>query len=286
MNEGLAPFYMWAGGKARLIKSYTRVWPDDRALDYVEPFFGGGAVFCWRRNIRGDFTAHIGDVNTELMGILEQVKTSPDTFTQQASSLAGEMLALKGPKERKTWYYQQRQAYWETPTPSRLYVLMRTGFNGVWQTCIASQGLFGTPAGLLNQTRLSQIVDADAIARWSQALQTAHLHSGSYTGMPLPERPALIYLDPPYRGSFTTYGTGFSDQDQKTLCAWYRAQAEEGHRVVLANRCVDDDKFFENLIGDIADFHYFDVTYTAGRRKRIADGFEAKAAREFIAVSR
>lgn len=39
-------------------------------------------------------------------------------------------------------------------------------------------------------------------------------------------------------------------------------------------------------MGDIADFHYFDVIYTAGRRKATAAGYEAKKAREFLAISR
>jgi DNA adenine methylase len=162
---------------------------------------------------------------------------------------------------------------------------MRTGFNGIWQTCEDSNGLFATPAGLLNQKSLSQIIDAENIKRWSAALRTTQLHTGSYIDMTLPSHSSLIYLDPPYRGSFTSYGTGFSDADQAVLAAWYRDRVNEGHKVLLANRCVDDDGFFEDLIGDIASFHYFDVTYTAGRRKLVDTNYEAKAAREFIAIS-
>ena len=162
---------------------------------------------------------------------------------------------------------------------------MRLGFNGVWQTCADSHGLFGTPSGLLNHERAEQVFKPELIHVWSNALQSALIHAGGYQDIPIPEQPSLIYLDPPYRDSFTSYGTGFNDDDQKALCGWLRDRYDEGHRVLLANRHVEGDPFFENLLGDICDFHYFDVTYTAGRRKKTADGFEAKSAREFLAIT-
>ena len=285
MTAAFPPLYMWAGGKGRLLKHYERFWPDDSDLHYVEPFFGGGAVFGWRSRVRGQLSASLGDVNVELVGLLEQVKVAPLQLISDVEQLARELLSIETKPARKDWYYRQRARYWSCPTPARLYVLMRTGFNGIWQTCAASNGLFGTPAGLLNQTRISQLVDTENMLRWSTALQGAQLHAGSYRDLPRPGTPSLFFLDPPYRDSFTTYGTGFSDVDQRQLASWYRDRVAEGHTVILANRCVEGELFFEELIGDIATFHYFDVTYTAGRRKRIDDTFEAKAAREFIAVS-
>jgi DNA adenine methylase len=286
MTGLLSPLYMWAGGKTRLIKHYEKVWPADDHLEYVEPFFGGGAVFGWRLAQRGPVATHIGDVNTELMGVLALIKDDPETFVNGVTRLARQFISLDTKEARKNWYYTQREIYWQRPTTVRLYVLMRTGFNGIWQTCVASGGLFGTPAGLLGQTSVEQIINPSQVRQWSLALQSATLHGGSYEHMQQPSNRALIYLDPPYRGSFTTYGTSFTDEDQKRLAGWFRDRAGEGHRVVLANRCVGDDVFFEDLIGDVADFHYFDVTYTAGRRKQVGNSFEAKAAREFIAISR
>jgi DNA adenine methylase len=277
---------MWAGGKTRLIKHYAPVWPDNDGLAYVEPFFGGGAVFCWQQSLHPHFRAHLGDVNAELIGVLRRVRRNPTAFVAATTALAQEVIQIQDKEGRKKWFYAQREIYWAGPTPERLYVLMRLGFNGIWQTCAASNGKFGTPAGLLNQRSVSQIVDGERVRLWSLALQRVTLHPGSYESMQLPAERSLIYLDPPYRDSFTTYGTGFSDGDQKGLAAWYRARVEEEHVVLLTNRCVDGDSFFEDLLGDIADFHYFDVVYTAGRRKKVGAGHEAKAAREFIAISK
>lgn len=46
------------------------------------------------------------------------------------------------------------------------------------------------------------------------------------------------------------------------------------------------ENFFEDLCEDYFDFHYFPATYTAGRRKKTEDGFEAKPAVEFLALSK
>lgn len=286
--QPLKPFYMWAGGKSRLLGRYSEVWPDLSRFDsYVEPFFGGGAVFGWLvAQPLAPQLASLGDVNAELVGLLEALRDDPDDFLREVRTLVSEYLLLDSKEVRKNWYYDQRKAYWRNPTPSHLYVLMRLGFNGIWQTCKESNGLFGTPAGLLNHSSAEAVYDEGLMRRWAEALKKATLHAGDYSTIPIPEGRALIYLDPPYRASFTNYSTGWSDDDQKRLTDWFKARHAEGHTVLLANRCVEDDTFFEDILGGVADFHYFDVTYTAGRRRRTPDGFEAKPAREFLAISR
>ncbi len=285
-GQGLRPFYMWAGGKTRLIKYYRDVWPVTEGFtSYVEPFFGGGAVFCWMTNEHGHLTGTIGDRNVEVMGLLAEIRDHPRPFLDRVSRLVERYLAIPDHPDRKRWYYELRQAYWNRPGPATLYVLMRLGFNGIWQTCQGSGGLFGTPAGLLRHRVAEQVFDADLITTWSRALSDVTIHAGSYESLELPGR-ALIYLDPPYRHSFTTYSTGFDDADQEALVAWFIAAADAGHRVLLSNRSPVGDTFFEERLGDVADFHYFDVVYTAGRRKRTDDGFEAKPAREILVVSR
>ena len=47
----LKPFYMWAGGKTRLLKYYrpiinTIMRKHNHITEYVEPFFGGGALYA------------------------------------------------------------------------------------------------------------------------------------------------------------------------------------------------------------------------------------------------
>lgn len=284
----LRPLYMWAGGKTRLLKHYRQVWPPMDEFDaYVEPFFGGGAVFAWVHSIDPDLPAVLGDVNWELVGVLHAIKTAPQRFLADVKKLTDEYFSLPTEKQaRKAWYYTQRERYWEDPTPPRLFVLMRLSFNGIWQDCKESNGLFATPAGLLNHKHPDQVYREEMVLAWSQALARAELHACDYRDLPIPSGRVLIYLDPPYRDSFTTYGTGFDDDDQKQLAFWFRERIAEGATCLLSNRCVEGDTFFEDLLGDVATFHYFDVTYTAGRRKATSSGFQAKQAREFLAISK
>lgn len=283
----LRPLYMWAGGKTRLLRHYSTVWPDMTDYDhYVEPFLGGASVFGWVHSNHPRLPATLGDSNSEIIGLLQAIKTDPLAFLKELDSLTAEYFSVNPAKNnRKAWYYRQRRLYWQNPTPARLFLLMRLSFNGIWQTCKGSKGLFGTPAGLFNHRRPDQIYTAEHILAWSKALSNATLFACDYRDLPIPGGRCLIYLDPPYRASFTTYSADFDD-DQAELAAWFRAQARQGSKVLLSNRCVDGDTFFEDLLGDIADFHYFDVTYTAGHRKATETGYEAKKAREFLAISR
>lgn len=262
---------MWAGGKTKMLKHYA---PIDRPeyTYYVEPFFGGGAMYI----NESPEQAIINDINPEIMGIYRAIKSDPEGFINTCSSYVELYFEAR---DRKEFYYNLRKTYWTDPSSSLLYVLMKLGFNGIWQTCKASNGLFGTPAGLLNHNSPEQILNKTNILEWSERLQGADLYCGEYSELTIPEG-SFVYLDPPYRDSFTAYGGTFDDSHQIQLVQWAKQQAEHS-TVWLANREVEGDDFFEQLLPD-SEFHYFDVTYTAGRRKKTADGYAAKRAREFV----
>lgn len=268
------PLFMWAGGKTKMLKHYAPIERPVYSM-YVEPFFGGGAVFL-NENPK---LSIINDTNSEIMGIYSSVKKDPHAFISECQVYVERYFDSK---DRKSFYYGLRSEYWDNPSPSLLYVLMKLGFNGIWQTCKASKGLFGTPAGLLNHENRGQLLDVSNIVEWSNRLSRATIMSGDYDSVVVPSG-SFIYLDPPYRDSFTTYGTGFDDSGQERLIATALRWAGEGNEVWLANRVVEGDNFFEDRIPE-GDFHYFDVTYTAGRRKRTEQGFEAKPAQEFLCV--
>ena len=300
-NIKLKPFYMWAGGKTRLLKYYrpiinTIMRDHNHIMEYVEPFFGGGALYADMWNLyNNDLLYAVNDVNTELMELLAVVKSDKvNDFMSACKQYADEMLALDGKENRKTWYYDLRKRYWmqhdsmvSWERSAMLFILMRTGFNGIWQSCVEANGLFATPAGLLNQTKVKQLFDESMLTGWHDALQHTVIHTGSYTDVnteSMQSGKALIYLDPPYRHSFTTYGTGFNDEDQKALCEWMITMHDAGNIIMMSNRTEDDDSFFKDLL-PMATFHDFDITYTAGRRKKHDDGsFTAKPAHEFLCV--
>ena len=42
----MKPLFMWAGGKTKLLDTFAEHLPENFDT-YIEPFFGGGAVFTW-----------------------------------------------------------------------------------------------------------------------------------------------------------------------------------------------------------------------------------------------
>lgn len=241
---------------------------------YVEPFFGGGAMFLNENPKK----AIINDINDEIMGIYRMVRDDVDSFISEYAVLVDEYFDL-AQEERKPFYYEQRLKYWADPTTPRLYLLMKLGFNGIWQTCKDSNGMFGTPSGLLNHKDELQILDEANIRDWSKRLDNVEIHSVGFDQLVIPDN-SFVFCDPPYRGSFTSYGKDFDDDAQRYLVGWCELQAEKS-AVWLSNREVEGDDFFESLLPG-SEFHYFDVTYTAGRRKKTVDGYEAKRAREIL----
>lgn len=275
---------MWAGGKKKLLKHYANMWPSKHYKTYIEPFFGGGAVYGWLQgNQHGEYdNFQINDVNIELMGMLADLRDNTDLFLEELDTLSKEYLTIDGKENRKKYFYAKQKEYWDAPNPRLLFFLMRLAFNGIWQTCNDAHGLFGTPAGLLNHKNRDAIYKPNVLKEWATALKHTTVSSVSYDEITFDPTDALIYLDPPYRDSFTTYGTIFGDEEQKKLIEWALEQKRLGATVLLANRYVEGDTFFEDLLPE-ATFYPIDVVYTAGRRKRLENGFAAKPAREFIA---
>jgi len=279
----IKPLYMWAGGKSKLLKRYQGKIPEHGYSTVIEPFFGGGAVSCDFMNKGVAQHFFINDINTEMMSVHKAIKQDCETFIKNVEALASQWNKRNEAKRYK-WYYELRTKYWSMPkgevkTAATLYVLMKMGFNGLWQPSKEHGGKFGTAVGLTDKTAK---IDSELIRAWAERLQHATLSSKSYKHMNIPSVPCLIYCDPPYRSSFADYGNGFTDAEQIEVIDWCKQMAQKGHTVVLANRDCGDGFFDNHLSG--ATVHYFDVTYTLGRKKKTDDGYVATQAREFIAV--
>lgn len=284
--NALPPLFMWAGGKRRLLPKYAPYFPDlAKVPAYVEPFLGGGAMFAYVAAHQPGIHAVLGELMPELAGLYQAVKEDPEGLLAAVKPYEKEWAARPSKEDRKAYYYQLRRQYWGLPlgrveTMGLLYFLMKTGFNGIWQTCKESNGRFGTPVGLANQK--GPVIDARLVRQWSQALAHTEVRAQSYEHTDVPQG-AFVYCDPPYRDSFTTYGSAFDDDAQIRLIEWCRRQATEKRALVwLANRDAGDG-FFERHASD-AVCHRIPVTYTAGRRKKTDEGFEAKPAIEVLLI--
>lgn len=304
----MKPLFMWAGGKTKLIKKYKEQDVLPKSFDsYIEPFLGGGAMFIWAFEQNPDAKFVLNDLNQGIVNIYRAIKEDCDEFLQHLDKMSKEYLPLPKGETRKDlekqhskdwkvifdlvpsrrhYYFRLRNEHafeyrsWsKTKEAAVLYFLMKTGFNGIWQENKNTNGRFGTPAGLLNQKH--KVYDKDNVLEWNKALQNVELMCGDFKDtLHHVTSNSYVFLDPPYRGSFTQYGVDFDDQIQQSVVDYLNQSIEAGAYAMMSNRDVGDG-FFEQRKGSNKIIR-FDITYTAGRRKKTKDGFEAKKAVEIL----
>lgn len=309
---------MWAGGKNKMLEKYQPHLPENFS-SYIEPFFGGGAMFIWAHQKNPNASFVINDINEHIVGIYEAVKTDCDKFLEKMDELQSVYLPLAGPEQIKTnkelqkkhkmkekgrldwskvyseepsrrhFYFSLRDEYafdyskWnKTEEAAVLYFLMKTGFNGVWQLNTNTNGRFGTPCGLLNQK--DAVYDKENVLLWKKALQNTTICCGDFKNtLSYVNEDTYVFLDPPYRGSFADYGTKSDDQFQEEVIDFLNDCKKNGAYGLLSNRHIGDNFFIDRLKDN--KIEYFDVTYTAGRRKKTESGFEAKKAVEILMIA-
>lgn len=287
------PLFVWAGGKNKMLKHYIPILPgpmEQNIKSYVEPFFGGGAMFIHIIKTYQPNEVYINDINSDIMSIYSSIKTNYDEFMTRLNDLDRQYIPLEkgAPTERGgttsgryKFFMDLRKQYafdykdWsKTFEAATLYFLMKTGFNGIFQINKNTGGRYGTPPGLLNQKDC--VYDEDVLKWWQKNLQNVTILSGDWKNVP-DIKDAFYFYDPPYRDSFADYGNSFSDKQLKELIEI----ANNKNKVFICNR--DDEKgwFKENKLS--MTMKTFDITYTAGRRKKKEDGtFEAKKAKEVL----
>ncbi len=273
-----------------MLKKYAPYLP--QAIEhYVEPFLGAGAMFKWvyEKNPNAEFV--LNDSNESVMRIYGVIKHDVKQFLVRLEALQEAYLniSIEQKAQRKKFYYDLRHEHayhydkWSpTEESATLYFLMKTGFNGIWQINKNTNNRFGTPAGLLNQP--TQVYCKENILEWHKALQRCKLLSVDFKDtLKEVHGHSYVYLDPPYRGSFTKYGVDFDDETQREVVKYVNDASVKGAHVLMSNRDTGDG-FFEGLQGNNK-MVYFDVKYTAGRRKKDENGnYSAKKAREFLMI--
>ena len=274
----MKPLFIWAGGKTKVLKHYAPFMPSSFET-YYEPFFGGGAMFVHVMNTYQPKNVVINDINDDVVNIYRSIRNDYDGFVLRLNELEDQYIPLSKGDRKKLYFeirYQHAYDYegWSKPfEAATLYFLMKTGFNGIYQLNQNTNGRYGTPAGLLNQK--DEVYNRDVLKWWNDALQNVTIKSGDWKDAVTNDPNGFFFFDPPYRDSFADYGNGFGDEALVSLLDFADAQ----NLVFVANRA--DDAWFDNQSRSMQ-VHYFDITYTAGRRKKTEDGFAAKKAREIL----
>lgn len=221
------PILKWAGGKTQILKDLLPKVPTsyDR---YIEPFFGGGAMFFALR----PENAIIADSNPELINM----------YCQVASHVEKVIGYLKKYENKSDAFYEVRSQEWtELPkeeAAARMIYLNKTCFNGLYR--VNKKGMFNVPYGKYKNPK---ICDEDALRAASIALKKAEIMCENY--LLLLERNAktgdFIFLDPPYLpiseyADFKRYTKEqFYEEDHVELAKMIMRLQDRGCYVILTN---------------------------------------------------
>jgi len=285
----MKPLYMWAGGKNKMIKKYQESpgIPLSGYDTYVEPFFGGGAMMIHVYENNPTVQRFVmNDINPEIIGIYNAIKNDVENFKDRMDILESQWLPLEK-DERKKFYYSLRDEYtqsWDqwnsTEESATLYFLMKTAFNGIWQTNLKSNGRFATPVGLCNQT--TKVYDKSNVDEWHMFLQKVDIYCGDWNDcvQNVDCERAFFFMDPPYIDSFTTYSQVFDNNEQIKLLNFCHKVDSLGDYVFFCNRSDGSNIWTDNQ--KELDLKYYDIKYTVGRRATEEDG--SRSAKKAVEV--
>ena len=94
------PLFIWAGGKNKMLKHYLPIMP--KQVDtYVEPFFGGGAMFCHIYQNYSPKKLIINDVNADIVRIYNSIKNDLPEFLVKLGSYCNIYLPMNKEDRKK-----------------------------------------------------------------------------------------------------------------------------------------------------------------------------------------
>lgn len=229
------PVLKYRGGKSREIPHLLPYIPDDFNR-YIEPFFGGGALYFYLEPER----AIINDVNTRLMTFYRQLRDNYpemriqlDTlqeayeenqarFKFASPTLGANSTSEHVPNDNEDLYYRMRELF-NHPDGSYLdgvlyFFINKTAYSGMIR--YNSKGEFNVPFGRYPHLNTELVTQ-----QHSDLLQGAELFSVDYSQIfQMAKEDDFIFLDPPYDCVFNDYGNldGFDRNEHRRLAADFR----------------------------------------------------------------
>ncbi|MHB9119644.1 MAG: Dam family site-specific DNA-(adenine-N6)-methyltransferase [Burkholderiales bacterium] len=221
------PLLKWAGGKTQLLGEILPKIPQKYG-HFIEPFFGGGALFFAVRPKGGI----IADSNPELVNLYRSV----------ADDVEGVIEQLRLLQNTEEIFYLVRALDW-TKLPNfqaaaRTIFLNRTCFNGLYR--VNKSGGFNVPYGRYKNPK---ILDEDSLRAASELLRQTTILCGDYKTVLKESAQAgdFVFLDPPYLpvsayADFKRYTKEqFYEEDHVELAAEVHRLHELGCHVILTN---------------------------------------------------
>lgn len=226
----MQPLLKYRGGKRREIPNFRNFIPRNYTT-YIEPFFGGGAVYFDLAPVQ----AIINDVNEPLITFYNQVANQYPLLMNELNHLHDiyefnevEYARLKAlnpdervPNNNEPLYYQLRDMY-NGLIPAQFmeatlyYFINKTAYSGMIR--YNTQGQYNVPFGRYKHFRVDTITQEH-----SNLLQNAQiLHLDFEDIFALAQPNDFMFLDPPYDCVFHDYGNmtiNFDEMEHRRLAA-------------------------------------------------------------------
>ena len=298
--SNVQPIIKWAGGKRKLAPLISNIVKEDlpNCDTYIEPFFGGGAVYFDLYNNQLFKNAYVNDIVPQLVSFyktIAQINNVEEIHTHISDQL-NQFNALDSKEDRQDFYYDVRNNFnylWVNedagaPAVSELnsedsiqsaillYVLNRTCFNGLFR--VNKKGGFNVPLGSYKTITIPTL---DEVKNYSKALNDSQIFLGDYEKLidkSIEIENSFTYLDPPYvenskTSNFTSYSKdSFKDSEDVDaehirLSENFDKLIESQSKAILSNH--NNSKAMEIFVEGKSEIFVYeiDITKTIGRVK-------------------
>ena len=263
----LEPLYKWTGGKRKEIKIFNRYYPGfvKQKLDYkfVEPFFGGGAVY-WSLDSKYNVT---NDIDRELINFLKVIKETPDEIIKMSKEVSDKISEIskrekdnkisipEAKTERGLIYYEWRNrdrkngldGLSDIDRAFRFLLVNQLAFNGMRR--FNSKGEFNIPYG--NYRSFNPNIKNEHIEK----LKNTQIFCGHYKEVMLNNdtENTFIYIDPPYTREFKEYSHDnvFGKEQQIELFETFKSMKNASVMIII-----NKDEFTTDLYKDFIKDEY------------------------------
>ena len=262
VDYDVKPVLKWVGGKRQLVPDIREFYKNLSPNKYVEPFFGGGAVYFDILNTLGlehKETAIINDVNQDLIDMYKNIKSSPEELIYFCNLLERDY------KKHDYYFIRDRfngvdsdkniiDRYEGVERSAALIVINRTCFNGLYR--VNSKGLFNVPKGSYKNPT---IIDEENLHKLSELLpKIENIRCQEFDEIKDIKKGDFVYFDPPYHplnetSSFTSYSGAFGREEQIRLRDYFQKLNQNGVHVILSNSSAPFIKeiYSENIIHEV-----------------------------------
>ena len=257
----MKPLVKYRGGKTKEIPYLEKHIPEYNGR-YIEPFFGGGAMFFYLEPKK----AIINDINLKLMNFYSGVKSDFELLKQELSEIENlytdgrkkfEELKSKTPDLRvkddnETLYYQIRDMFNDLvgkkySDASLYFFINKTAYSGMIR--YNSKGEFNVPYGRYANFNTSLVTE-----HHNKLLSNTEIYNLDYKNIfDMAKKDDFIFLDPPYDCVFSDYGNtehkdGFDERNHIELASNFRKLKCKSLMVI--GRTPLTEKLYGDLIVD------------------------------------